>query len=206
MHISDGVLSLPELAGGFVLAGALLVPALRQVKDDEIPRIAVMTAAFFIASLIHIKVPPTSVHLTFHGLLGVVLGKRAPLAIVVGLVLQVALLGHGGFTVLGVNTVLFCIPALCAHVAYQNLLRLRPSLIVLWGGLCAAGAVMMSGVLMMGVLLLSQNDSLTGLAYYYLIVHIPIMILEGIVTAMTVRFLVRVDSDLLSRAEAPPAS
>lgn len=35
-----------------------------------------MTAAFFVASLIHVPIGPTSVHLLLNGLLGVVVGRR----------------------------------------------------------------------------------------------------------------------------------
>lgn len=206
MHISDGVVSLPVLAGGFVVSAALLVPALRNVNDREIPRLAVMTSAFFIASLIHIRMPGMSVHLTFHGLLGVILGVRAPVAIVCGLVLQAMLLGHGGYTVIGVNAALFSLPALCSHGLFQMLVRTRSGWAPAWGGLCGALAVLGSGMLMMAVLLLSQDDSFQELAWFYLALHLPIMVLEGIVTWLTVRFLMRVDSDLLPRRDVPPAS
>ena len=77
VHISDGVLTWPWLAGGFALAGLLAAVAMMQVRDEEIPRIALMTAAFFVASLIHVPIGPTSVHLLLNGLLGVVVGRRA---------------------------------------------------------------------------------------------------------------------------------
>src|SRR5215470_13163727 len=104
VHISDGVLAVPWLGGGFALAALLVVIGALYVRDEEIPRIALLTAAFFVASLLHIRVGPTSVHLLLNGLVGAVLGRRAPLAILVGLFLQVALIGHGGFLTLGVNT------------------------------------------------------------------------------------------------------
>ena len=75
-----------------------------------------MAAAFFVATLIHVKVGPTSVHLLLNGLVGVILGRRAPLAIAVGLFLQAALLGHGGFLPLGVNTCVMSLPALLASL------------------------------------------------------------------------------------------
>ena len=123
VHISDGVLTWPWLAGGFVLAGLLAAVAMIRVRDEEIPRIALMTAAFFVASLIHVRVGPTSVHLLLNGLVGVVLGRRAPLAILVGVGLQAVLLGHGGFTTVGVNTCVMAIPALLAGWLFAGLQR-----------------------------------------------------------------------------------
>jgi cobalt/nickel transport system permease protein len=121
VHISDGVLTWPWWAGGFAVAALLALLAAWRVRDEEIPRIAVLTAAFFVASLIHVRVGPTSVHLLLNGLLGVVLGRRAPLAILVGLGLQAVLLGHGGFTTVGVNTCVMAVPALVAGWLFAGL-------------------------------------------------------------------------------------
>jgi cobalt/nickel transport system permease protein len=121
VHISDGVLTWPWLAGGFVLAGLLTAAAMVKVRDEEIPRIALMTAAFFVASLIHVPIGPTSVHLLLNGLLGVILGRRAPLAVLLGLTLQAVLLGHGGFTAIGVNTCVMALPALGASWLFKVL-------------------------------------------------------------------------------------
>src|SRR5436190_9636815 len=119
VHISYGVLTTPWIVGGFVLAALLLFIATRRLHDEEIPRIAILTAAFFVASLIHIRVGPTSIHLLLSGLVGVVLGRRAPLAIFVGLLLQVILIQHGGYWTLGVNTCVMAVPALLSWGAFR---------------------------------------------------------------------------------------
>src|SRR5262245_53758005 len=97
VHISDGVLQTSWLAGGFVVAGFFVLLAAWHIRDEEIPRIALLTAALFVASSVHIKVGPSSWHLLFNGLVGVILGRRAGLAIPIGLALQYFLLMHGGF-------------------------------------------------------------------------------------------------------------
>ncbi len=112
VHISDGVLPLPWVAAGLVLAAGLVAVGLWRLADREIPRLALLTAAFFVASLIHVRVGPTSVHLLLNGLVGVILGWRSGLAVAVGLFLQAALIGHGGFSTLGVNTCVITLPAL----------------------------------------------------------------------------------------------
>jgi ABC-type Co2+ transport system permease subunit len=119
VHISDGVLTPPWLAGGFVLAALLLWLATRRLSDDEVPRVAILTAAFFVSSLIHIRVPPTSIHLLLSGLVGVLLGPRAALAIFVGLLLQVMLIQHGGYYTLGVNTCVMTLPALFSFALFR---------------------------------------------------------------------------------------
>jgi ABC-type Co2+ transport system permease subunit len=123
VHISDQVLAAPWWLGGFALAALLVYLGSRDVQDDEVPRIALLTAAFFIASSIHVRLPPTSVHLILGGLVGVLLGWRACLAIPVGLFLQMLLLNHGGFTTLGVNTCVIAVPALFCCYLFHALHR-----------------------------------------------------------------------------------
>src|SRR5205807_293431 len=124
VHISDGVLAWPWWSGGFALAGVLALIGAWRIRDEEIPQVALLTAAFFVASLIHVRVPPTSVHLLLNGLVGVILGCRAALAIPVGLFLQAALLGHGGFSTLGINSCVMTLPALLAWQMFGVLQRL----------------------------------------------------------------------------------
>src|SRR5262249_18272929 len=120
VHISDGVLTGPWLVGGFVGAGILALSAVaidwllgwmgrRRFPEEEIAQTALLTAVFFVASLIHVNLGPTSVHLLLNGLLGVILGWRVALAVPVGLFLQAALTVHGGFTTLGVNSCIMII-------------------------------------------------------------------------------------------------
>ena len=121
VHISDGVLAWPWLAGGFVVTAALLLLSAWRLRDKEIPRVAILTAAFFITSVIHVRVPPTSIHLLLSGLVGVVLGPRAAIAIFVGLLLQAVLIGHGVYYAIGVNTCVITLPALLCWLLFKTL-------------------------------------------------------------------------------------
>jgi ABC-type Co2+ transport system permease subunit len=123
VHIADNVLTWPWVAGGFGLAAVLALLGAWRIRDEEIPQVALLTAAFFVASLIHVPMPPTSVHLLLNGLVGIVLGRRAALAIPLGLFLQAALVGHGGFTTLGVNSCVMTLPALLGWQLCNGLQR-----------------------------------------------------------------------------------
>lgn len=198
MHLSDGILPAPLLAAGFVSASALAWWGARGLRDEEPPRLAVFTAAFFCASLVHFPVPPTSVHLQLNGLLGVVLGRRALLAVPVGLGLQAALLGHGGLTALGMNATMFGLAACLAGAVYELLGR-RAGWPAFWSG-AAAGAL---GVLASGVQLTlvlgSLGEAFRPVAQFALLAHLPVMVLEALVTGFTAAFLHRVQPTLLSR-------
>lgn len=201
MHVSDGILTAPLLAVGFVSAGALAWWGGRGLRDEEPPRVAVFTAAFFGASLLHFPVPPTSVHLLLNGLLGVVLGRRALLAFPVGLGLQAALLGHGGLSVLGVNATMFGLAALLASAVYALLVQ-RAAWPPFWGGV-AAGAlgVLATGVQLTG-LLGALGEAFWPVAQFALLAHLPVLGVEAVVTGFTVQFLHRVQPALLPRVPA----
>jgi cobalt/nickel transport system permease protein len=145
VHIPDGnVLTGAWLIGGYLVAGVLVVLGSWRIQDEEIPQVALLTAAFFVASLMRIPVPglPSSAHLLLNGLLGVVLGRRAPLAIAMGLLLQAILLQHGGLTTLGINCCVMALPALLAWQMFAVLQRLpgwkKPAL----RSILVAGAVL----------------------------------------------------------------
>jgi len=124
VHISDGLLAGPWLLGGFVVAGAFAAFGTWRLTEEEVPRVALLTAAFFVASSLHLPLGPSSVHLLLNGLVGVVLGRRAALAIPVGVFMQAVLLHHGGYSVIGVNSVIQVIPALMAWQLFTWLRRL----------------------------------------------------------------------------------
>jgi cobalt/nickel transport system permease protein len=158
VHISDGVLAPPWWLGGFVVAGLFALVAAWRIREEEIPQVALLTAAFFVSSSILVRVGPTSVHLLLNGLLGVVLGRRAGLAIPIGLGLQVAFLAHGGFTTIGINSCILVLPALLAWQLFAILHRV-PWLRQPWfcAALVAVGALMWVLGLIYSVTLLCTN-------------------------------------------------
>ncbi|MBT8490440.1 MAG: energy-coupling factor ABC transporter permease, partial [Deltaproteobacteria bacterium] len=85
MHISEGVLNMPVLVTGFACAAAGVAIGVKKMDADNIPKIAVLSAAFFVASLIHVPMGFVSVHLVLNGLVGILLGWTAFPAIMVAL-------------------------------------------------------------------------------------------------------------------------
>lgn len=196
VHISDGVLADPWLVGGFVGAAVLLAAATWRLDDTWVPRIGVLTAAFFVGSTLHFKVGVTSVHLLLTGLVGIVLGRRAPLAIAVGLTLQYFLLVHGGWTTLGLNTCIIAVPAVLAGLTFPLLRRAGvPAFTcgVLLGGGAAAASVGLNFV----VLLVGGKEDWETLAKLVLLAHVPVVVIEGLVLGVVVRYLEKVKPEML---------
>lgn len=279
VHLSDGVLTPAWWLGGWVVAGLLVLVGAWRLRDDDVPRVALLTAAFFVVSLVHVPVPGgPRTHLLLTGLLGVVLGRHAAVAIPLGLVLQTFLFSHGGVTMLGVNAVVMTVPALLAAALFVGLRRLpgnrsaafRAALLccsvfafalsavfavallatnpwtevphldtasaVAWtsspgvlagsvvlglfaawlerrdpagpdfavgllvGELAVLATVALNGL----VLLLGGEGDWHALVFLTVLVHLPLAVFEGVVLGFAVRFLARVDPELLGRREPGP--
>ena len=197
MHISEGVLSGPVLAGGAIISVAGLALGLKNIDYDKLPRVALLSAVFFVASLIHLPVGPSSIHLVLNGLVGIILGWAAFPALFVGLVLQAVLFQFGGLTVLGVNTATMALPAVLGYYLFAPLLR-RGGRIALPLAAFAAGfcAIVFSAVLT-GVSLYMSGEAFLGAAWAIVAANLPGMIIEGVVTAVAVVFLKKVKPELL---------
>ena len=197
MHISDGVLPLGVSVVSFIAAGAGVAASLRFLRQEDLPKIAVVTSAFFIASLISVPMGPTSVHLLLPGIVGVLLGPAAFLSIAVGLILQCFLFQFGGITALGANALMMGVPALiCAALfrVLQNGDRRR----VVWSGALAGGLGTALAAIFLALFLATAGDNFFAVAKLALAAHVPVVIIETLVSAMVVSFLFRVKPELLS--------
>jgi len=204
VHISDGVLPAWMLAAGFALTAVLLYFSLREVRAEEIPRISLITAALFVASLVHFPVGPTSVHLLMNGLAGIMLGRRAFAGVFVALALQAVFFQHGGLTALGVNTLNMGLSAL---LAWQIFERRRgfdsPIREYLFGGL-AGGIAVLTAAMMLSAELLAIGEGFREISIMILAAHLPIVLVESLVTGAAAGFLVKTRPDMLMMKKALP--
>ena len=131
--------------------------------------------------------------------MGVVLGRRAPLAIVVGLVLQAALLAHGGFTTLGVNASVIAIPALLAGGLFRVLVGRQPSQRRVMGIGMAVGwfTVLLTAAINAAVLIVGGLEDWTIIAAPQFVVYLILGFIEGVILGVTAGYLVRVKPELL---------
>ncbi|WP_373509775.1 cobalt transporter CbiM [Thiocapsa sp.] len=204
MHIVDGVLGPPVLIGASMLAAAGVARGLSALDTESIPRAGLLTAVFFIASLVHVPVGPSSAHLMLTGLMGLLLGWAAFPAVLVGLLLQAAFFGFGGLTVIGANTLNLALPAvliglLARHVLARFDISPRSATLLLAGFLVGALSFGATALSVAGVLALSGSEFLAA-ARLILIAQIPVMLVEGVITAATLRLLLTVRPELLPAA------
>ncbi|HSM27433.1 MAG TPA: cobalt transporter CbiM [Thioalkalivibrio sp.] len=198
----DGVLSAPVLLTGAVVTASALVVALRRLEYEQIPRAAVLSAAFFVSSLITVPVGPSSVHLVLNGLMGLVLGWAAVPAILVALVLQAAFFGFGGLLVLGVNTMNIALPALLCSALFGAFLgRYRANGFVI-GALAGMLGITLTG-LMVALSLGLSDPAYSVAAKVILATYAPLLLVEAVVTGAIVGFLWRVAPELLFAMDKP---
>lgn len=212
MHIPDGILPAQLCIGGYGFTGLTTWFCLQKINRSPdptqgIPKAALLTAAFFTASLVHIPIPPASVHFVLNGLLGVVLGYYAFPAILVGLFLQAIMFGHGGLSTLGINALIMGLPALVAAFMFQLgdrwITHFNPR--VIQGGLgwfAGSAAVALSTLMFYTLVLFNLPTDLDARAERAALLtlavsHLPLIVLEGIFTAIVVLFLAKVKPELL---------
>jgi cobalt/nickel transport system permease protein len=205
MHLHEAVLSgSPEgiavLCVGAVgtMAGTYL--GLRSMDHEQVPRVAMVSAVFFVVSLIHVPLGVTSVHLVLNGVVGLLLGWAAFPALLIALLLQAVLCAHGGLLALGVNTLAMGLPAVAVHYGFHRVAASdNPKLAFLAG--CGAGAVAMLGsAVLMAAALWSAGEAFALAAKAVIGFHLAVVIIEGVVTGTVVVFLRQVRPELLRLA------
>ena len=201
MHIPDGVLPAPVWVAGAATAAAGVAVALRKTDYEQLPRVAVVSSAFFVASLIHVPVlGATSVHLVLNGLAGVILGWSAFPALLVALLLEAVLFGFGGLTTLGVNTVIMAAPAVACYYLFRRPVRARRRGSAFAAGFAAGALAIAFSVVLLGVVLLAAGEHFLPVVEAAALAHVPVMVVEGLVTGSAVLFLRKVRPELLAGA------
>ncbi len=196
MHIVDGALSNPIVIGGAVMAVGGIAIGLKNLPLERIPAAGVLSASFFVASLIHVPIGPSSVHLILNGLAGLVLGWAAFPALFVGLLLQAVFFGFGGLTVLGVNAVNIALPAVLIGLTFRPLVaRGSPMQGAIWGGIGGGLAIALTTIAVAISLALSGDEFIPA-AKLVFFAHIPVMVIEALLSGAAIFLARRVKPEL----------
>jgi cobalt/nickel transport system permease protein len=195
MHLSEGIVSMPILIGGGALTAVGTMIGLKEIDLDHIMTTAMLSATFFVASLIHVPIGPGSVHLLLNGLIALILGFGCVPAILVALILQAVFFQFGGLTVLGVNVVIMAGGGLLGSCCFKRMLQ-NPKQRKLAGFLAGFLSVACSAFLLCVTLVSTQQDFI-GMARIVFLAHLPVMVVEGVMTMFIVSFLARVQPEIL---------
>jgi cobalt/nickel transport system permease protein len=190
MHIADGIIATEMcLAADAAALGALYLSG-RRVRPEEIPLMGFVGASLFAVSLLHFPLAGTSMHLALLGLGGILLGTRVLPVLFVALLFQALLLQHGGFISVGLNTLNMGLGAVAAGWIWRRTHAAETVRSFLAGSV----AILIPAALM-GV-----EFYLTGYGrgmLYLISVYAVVASIEGVLTITAVRFLRRVQPEIL---------
>ena len=207
LHIPDGVLPLALWGPGLLLALVVLAWSARAGRGGSRQRIAYQGAlGALVLAVMAVEVPlgPLEYHLTLVGPVGVLLGPAGTFQVVFVASAILALLGHGGLTVVGLNALVLGAGGALARPVYRLLARRWSAAASMAGGTAATQVV--SGALWLAVVGLGVRSGPTGTARLGLFAGLAFplwlagIVVESLVAAGIARFLARVRPDLL-----PPA-
>jgi cobalt/nickel transport system permease protein len=190
MHIADGIISTEIVLAADVISIGALYAFGKKTDADDIPKMGMMAAALFVASLIHFPVAGTSVHLGLFGLAGILLGLRSFPVVFVALLFQSLIFQHGGILSTGLNALNMGAGAIAAYLLW------RVSGIPEYVRAFTAGFF---GI-MVPALFMAVEFNMSGYGrgiFYLLYVYVIVAAIEGLLTLTIVKFFRRVESPIL---------
>ena len=220
MHIPDGYLSpqtyVPLYGATFVFWSVALKKMKKELSAKHIPYLAMAAAFSFLIMMFNIPIPGgTTGHAVGAGIIAILLGPwTAVIAVSVSLIIQAIVFGDGGITAIGANC--FNMAVVMPFVSYGVFKLIRGNAI---GGARLFIAAFLSGYIGLSMaaivtglefgiqpLLASGPDGRPLYAPYPLSVAVPVMalehlllfsVVEGIVTALLLKYFVKHESDLV---------
>ncbi len=198
MHISEGVLSGTALIAGWAGTVTCTAIGLKKTDTSKIVRTALLSSAFFLASLVNIRIGPSSTHLSLLAPVGLILGWSSFPAMLVALFLQAILFHFGGLVVLGVNTFIMGIPAVLVHVVFGKMMRSENRIFSGIMAFIAGTLAVMTGACLAGVFLGLSDKNFLEAAKLLFYAHIPLALIEGAVTSFMIMFIRKTSPEFLS--------
>lgn len=197
MHISEGVLSPSVLMIGWSLSLVGLGIGLKKITFKKIPEVAVLSSAFFVASLVHVPIGPVSAHLILNGLVGLLLGWGIFVAIFLGLALQALFFQFGGFTTLGINTFNMAFPGLICWYLFKSLIKKENTKITFLSGFLSGFISVLGAGLLTAFSLYFTEKNFLILCKTIVIAHIPVAFVEGIITSFVIFYILKLKPEVL---------
>jgi cobalt/nickel transport system permease protein len=215
MHIPDGVLPVWLWVLGFLAMAVLLGFAIYRIRSmdtlKKIPLLGALSAAMLVAMTLPIL---PGYHINLAVVTGILIGPS--LGLVAAFISNVilSLMGHGGITVIGLNTLLLGSEAVLGHLFF-SLLRKLP---VFWRAAVATVATLLITTLfLIGIVAVSHLDpdvlhqgeqhahaegsaSVSPFAAIILSIGAFGWIIEAAITGAIVRFISQVKPDLVEHA------
>ena len=92
---------------------------------------------------------------------------------------------------------IMALPAVMGYYIFKPMVGKGPSVALPAAFLCGAFAVF-AGAVMVGLALVFTEENFLKVSYLVVMAHVPVMIIEGIITTFCVAFLKKVQPDMLT--------
>jgi len=120
MHIPDGILPVKIWFAGFLIMFLILAICLMQLRrrdlKKEVPLLGAVSAAMLVA--MSLEILPISYHINLSVVAGILLGPALGFLAAFITNFMLALMGHGGVTVIGLNTLILGSEAVLGHTLF----------------------------------------------------------------------------------------
>lgn len=214
---------------GWILTALILAFSLYRIRHAEIkrkiPLIGIISALMIVAMTIPIV--PIAYHINLSVIAGIILGPAVAFISIFIVDLIIAMFGHGGITVVGLNTVVVGAEAFIGFYLFQLFMTLMGRDSTMWSsGIAAVIALIISTSVLVTVVYLSQispeivigiesghptevtqetaapNELIKGVNIKSFASTLLVLLgigwlLEGIITAFVIKYVSRVRPDLI---------
>ncbi|MGF7117306.1 energy-coupling factor ABC transporter permease [Methanobacterium oryzae] len=202
MHLPDGIIPLWQSAVYWLISISILMIYLIKLSRDEetekrIVSTAIFSAAAVVASSISIPSPfGVPMHFFLIPLVAIILGPLSGVAVAfLCLVVQFFLLGFGGITTLGANTLTIgVVLSFSTYLFYKLTLELDVRLSVFSGTLMG---IIMATITQVLILLAAGSATLEMLMATLIPFYLVIGVIEGVTNIFMISFISKVKPELL---------
>lgn len=229
LHIPDGILPGWLIIAGWLLTAVILAFSIYRTRHTElkrkIPLIGIISALMIVCMTIPIV--PITYHLNLSVIAGIILGPAVAFISIFIVDFIIAMFGHGGITVVGLNTVVVGAEAFIGFYLFQLFMVIIGKDSVMWSsGIAAVISLILSTSLLVGIVYSSQLNpelvigtervnpseqvktdeapkelvrgvNIKSFAKTLLVLLGIGWLLEGIITAFVIKYVSRVRPDLI---------
>jgi len=206
IHLPDGTFPIQWVIAWWaltltLLAIALVVSRRQTITVQRLSVAGLLTAASF--AIFQVELPfAGGVHMNFTPLIGILAGPALGSLIVFIVNILSATIGHGGWGMIGANTLVNASEVISAY--YLFTFATRRFELFTRGAVSAFGGLLVGNVLSILIILISgiQGSTLRGTELFMYLLQIPVLnlfiaVIEAIVTGFVVEYLGKVRKDLI---------
>ena len=205
LHIPDGVLSPFIWVPGYIVAFIIMFYLTRKMDREEIRKKIPFTGMAAAVMLLGMSIPLgiIPVHLSLASLVSILLGPSLGVLAVFSVNLILALVGHGGITIVGLNTLIIGSEVLIASFLFRKILYKMGMFSRTLISVALALAVSVSTMILLFITALGSSGEMpfhlhSGEAGVLIGIVLLGIFIESVATAFIIRYFQKVRPDIIS--------